>query len=91
MRPGTAPASYSLRRYRFAMRDRSTAFPYDCLNTCALEVEIIGGKTIGNVCGARENSYRSGVISVRPGYWQSFYSSILVVCAARSHASPNHF
>jgi anaerobic selenocysteine-containing dehydrogenase len=44
---------------------RSTACPHDCPSTCALEVEVIDSKTIGNVRGARENTYTSGVICAK--------------------------
>jgi len=38
-----------------------TACPHDCPSTCALEVEILPGGTIGKVRGARENTYTAGV------------------------------
>ena len=41
--------------------------PHDCPSTCALEVELLDGQTIGRVRGARENSYTLGVICEKVG------------------------
>nr|VFJ88791.1 MAG: Anaerobic selenocysteine-containing dehydrogenase [Candidatus Kentron sp. LFY]VFJ90109.1 MAG: Anaerobic selenocysteine-containing dehydrogenase [Candidatus Kentron sp. LFY] len=41
---------------------RYTACPHDCPSTCALEVEVHDGRTIGKVRGARENTYTMGVV-----------------------------
>jgi anaerobic selenocysteine-containing dehydrogenase len=43
----------------------ASACPHDCPSTCALEVEIIGGRTIGRVRGAPDNSYTAGVICAK--------------------------
>src|SRR6202166_1764892 len=40
----------------------AAACPHDCPSTCALEVEIIDGRTIGRVRGAEENAYTAGVV-----------------------------
>src|SRR3984957_10854290 len=40
----------------------ASACPHDCPSTCALEVEIVDGHTIGRVRGAEENAYTAGVI-----------------------------
>jgi anaerobic selenocysteine-containing dehydrogenase len=42
-----------------------SACPHDCPSTCALDVEIIDGRRIGRVHGAKDNSYTSGVICAK--------------------------
>ncbi|MEO9340490.1 molybdopterin oxidoreductase family protein [Mesorhizobium sp. SB112] len=42
-----------------------SACPHDCPSTCALDVEIIDGKRIGRVHGAKDNSYTAGVICAK--------------------------
>ncbi|HMN87635.1 MAG TPA: molybdopterin-dependent oxidoreductase, partial [Bauldia sp.] len=42
-----------------------SACPHDCPSTCALDVEVIDGRTIGRVRGAKENSYTAGVICAK--------------------------
>ena len=44
---------------------RSSACPHDCPSTCALEVEILDGHTIGRLYGAEDNSYTAGVICAK--------------------------
>ena len=44
---------------------RHSACPHDCPSTCALEVEVIDGRTIGRVRGAEDNSYTAGVICAK--------------------------
>ena len=39
--------------------------PHDCPSTCALEVEIFDGRTIGRVRGAEDNTYTAGVICAK--------------------------
>ncbi|UJQ95149.1 molybdopterin-containing oxidoreductase family protein [Mariluticola halotolerans] len=36
--------------------------PHDCPSTCALDVEVLDGKTIGRVRGAKDDPYTAGVI-----------------------------
>src|ERR1700675_198108 len=43
----------------------ASACPHDRPSTCALEVEIIDGRTIGRVRGAEENAYTAGVICAK--------------------------
>ncbi|MGB0752011.1 MAG: hypothetical protein ACPGQI_08635, partial [Gammaproteobacteria bacterium] len=38
-----------------------SACPHDCPSTCALDVEVIDGKTIGRVYGAKDNDYTGGL------------------------------
>ncbi len=42
-----------------------SACPHDCPSTCALDVEIIDGKRIGRVRGAKGNAYTDGVICAK--------------------------
>jgi anaerobic selenocysteine-containing dehydrogenase len=42
-----------------------SACPHDCPSTCALDVEIIDGRRIGRVHGAKDNSYTAGVICAK--------------------------
>ena len=43
-------------------RIHASACPHDCPSTCALEVEVLNGRTIGKVRGAKDNTYTDGVI-----------------------------
>jgi anaerobic selenocysteine-containing dehydrogenase len=43
----------------------ASACPHDCPSTCALEVEIYDGQTIGRVRGAEDNTYTAGVICAK--------------------------
>ncbi len=36
--------------------------PHDCPSTCALEVEVLDGQTIGRVRGARGHTYTDGIV-----------------------------
>ena len=42
-----------------------SACPHDCPSTCALDVEVIDGRTIGRVHGAKDNAYTAGVICAK--------------------------
>ena len=44
---------------------RSSTCPHDCPSTCALDIEVIEGRTIGRVHGAVDNSYTAGVICAK--------------------------
>ena len=44
---------------------RSSVCPHDCPSTCALEVEVIDGRSIGRVRGDEDNSYTAGVICAK--------------------------
>ncbi len=46
-------------------RIAASACPHDCPSTCALEVEVFGGRAIGRLRGARENAYTAGVICAK--------------------------
>src|SRR5499433_2876044 len=43
----------------------ASACPHDCPSTCALEVEVLDGRTIGRVRGAPDNAYTAGVICAK--------------------------
>ena len=47
------------------VRVLGSACPHDCPSTCALDVEVVGGSTIGRVRGAKGNSYTDGVICAK--------------------------
>lgn len=42
-----------------------SACPHDCPSTCALEVELLDGKTIGRVHGAKGHDYTAGIICAK--------------------------
>lgn len=42
-----------------------SACPHDCPSTCALDVEVIEGRRIGRLHGAKNNSYTAGVICAK--------------------------
>src|SRR5205085_778866 len=44
---------------------RPSACPHDCPSTCALEVEVLEGRSIGRVRGAEDNLYTAGVICAK--------------------------
>ena len=58
-----APAS--IREAAARLTVGHSACPHDCPSTCALDVEILDGKRIGRVHGARDNSYTAGVICAK--------------------------
>lgn len=46
----------------FASRIGFSVCPHDCPSTCALDVEVIDGRTVGRIRGARDNDYTAGVV-----------------------------
>ncbi len=44
---------------------RRSVCPHDCPSVCALDVEILNGKTVGKVYGAKSHSYTAGVICAK--------------------------
>jgi anaerobic selenocysteine-containing dehydrogenase len=46
-------------------RTAHSACPHDCPSTCALDVEIIDGRTVGRIRGAPDNDYTAGVICAK--------------------------
>lgn len=49
----------------FASGTGHSACPHDCPSTCALDVEVIDGRTIGRIRGAPGNDYTAGVICAK--------------------------
>src|SRR4026207_1802984 len=43
----------------------SSACPHDCPSTCALDVEVIDGRSLGRLRGAEDNDYTAGVICAK--------------------------
>ncbi|WP_181707699.1 molybdopterin oxidoreductase family protein [Chthonobacter rhizosphaerae] len=44
---------------------RHSACPHDCPSTCALDVEVLDGRTIGRIRGSVDNDYTAGVICAK--------------------------
>ena len=44
---------------------RPSVCPHDCPSACALDVEVIDGKTIGRVYGAKDQTYTAGIICAK--------------------------
>ena len=44
---------------------RPSTCPHDCPSVCALDVEVIDGRTIGRVRGAKAQSYTAGIICAK--------------------------
>jgi len=44
---------------------RPSVCPHDCPSTCSLDVEVIDGRSIGRVHGAKTNDYTAGVICAK--------------------------
>lgn len=44
---------------------KPTVCPHDCPSVCALDVEVIDGKTIGRVHGAKDQTYTAGVVCAK--------------------------
>src|SRR3982750_1806193 len=41
---------------------RHSTCPHDCPSACALDIEVIDGKSIGRVRGSKQQTYTAGVI-----------------------------
>ncbi len=48
-----------------SLRIGHSACPHDCPSTCALDVEVLDGRTIGRIHGAKDNDYTAGVICAK--------------------------
>ena len=44
---------------------RHSVCPHDCPSVCALDVEVIDGKRIGRIHGARDQTYTAGVVCAK--------------------------
>lgn len=47
------------------LRRQASTCPHDCPSVCALEVEVLDGRTIGRIHGAKEQSYTAGVVCAK--------------------------
>jgi len=54
-----------LRSVQAKVRIGYSACPHDCPSTCALEVELLDGRTIGRVRGSKDNDYTLGVVCAK--------------------------
>ena len=53
---------------------RPSVCPHDCPSVCALDVEVIGGKRIGRIHGARGQTYTAGVVCAKVArYWERIH------------------
>lgn len=50
---------------RADMAIRHSTCPHDCPSACALDIEIIGGSSIGRVRGSKKQTYTAGVICAK--------------------------
>jgi len=41
---------------------RHSTCPHDCPSACALDIEVIGGRSIGRVRGSKLQTYTAGVV-----------------------------
>src|SRR5499427_5281460 len=44
---------------------RNSTCPHDCPSACALDVEVIGGQSIGRVRGSKKQTYTAGVVCAK--------------------------
>src|SRR4030081_1373959 len=44
---------------------RHSTCPHDCPSACALDIEVIGGQTIGRVRGSKRQTYTAGVVCAK--------------------------
>ena len=44
---------------------RHSTCPHDCPSACALDIEVIGGASIGRVRGSKLQSYTAGVVCAK--------------------------
>src|SRR5260370_8299488 len=44
---------------------RHSTCPHDCPSACALDIEVIGGQTIGRVRGSKQQTYTAGVVCAK--------------------------
>ena len=56
------------------IRRRPSVCPHDCPSVCALDVEVIGGKRIGRIHGARDQTYTAGIVCAKVArYWERIH------------------
>ena len=79
----------AIRTVAAAVRIAPSACPHDCPSTCALDVEVFDGRTIGRVRGAEDNAIRPGVICAKVArYAERVASSGPPDPAAAPHGPP---
>src|ERR1700746_2385437 len=44
---------------------RNSTCPHDCPSACALDIELIGGQSIGRVRGSKKQTYTAGVVCAK--------------------------
>src|ERR1700753_3990475 len=44
---------------------RNSTCPHDCPSACALDVEVVGGQSIGRVRGSKKQTYTAGVVCAK--------------------------
>ena len=44
---------------------RHSTCPHDCPSACALDIEVIEGRTIGRVRGSKKQTYTAGVVCAK--------------------------
>ena len=53
---------------------RPSVVPDHCPSVCALDVELIGGRRIGRIHGARAQTYTAGVVCAKVArYWERIH------------------
>lgn len=62
---GAKSARYLSMNQHAPIRIGHSACPHDCPSTCALDVEVLDGRTVGRIHGAKDNSYTAGVICAK--------------------------
>ena len=71
LRPPPALAARSLSDHHRLMNAapklefKPSTCPHDCPSACALEVEVLDGRSIGRVRGAKQQTYTAGVICAK--------------------------
>jgi anaerobic selenocysteine-containing dehydrogenase len=59
------PESANIMNTTTKIEHRPSVCPHDCPSACALDVEVIDGKSIGRVRGAKDQTYTAGVICAK--------------------------
>ena len=47
------------------VKRHASTCPHDCPSVCALDVEVIDGRRIGRIHGAKDQSYTAGVVCAK--------------------------
>jgi anaerobic selenocysteine-containing dehydrogenase len=57
--------SYFCMNQHARLEIRHSTCPHDCPSACALDVEVIGGQSIGRVRGSKQQTYTAGVVCAK--------------------------